>query len=594
MDNIFKNWQDVLNNFKNSIDKELEEIRKCKREVQALKSMIIEENFGGYYLRDEKRIIISAPEIIIGNVDKSGELFSTGSTIIIRGGNLNLEGVGTGGTVMTRATSIRHLAVDPGSDGKENVVSPLSEIVSQARSITIQSNKDSDLFSSSIEKASVGGITLHADTHLKIDASVKAEKKKEEISISLKNLESQKTSLKKLVDSYRNSFDSSLKDIQDLQQRHDKLMDKEDDLRSNIGDVFEINDQLNAKAGDIANLFFQYAENISRLAEISRQINILKKQKDEVVTGNEYKNKWNGTLISISGEAIDIVSKDGEGNLSEDTGTGVSINANKIGLSALEKDSSLKPMGEINLNAMNIGISALDAKNLKADEKGNLKTGEFPASGDVVIKSKNLILESLDYELKDSKTEEKGLTKEGKLSMRYEKVDVSTNDSEGKATGSISFNSKNIDLKSMDIDKEKGTDKNINPGSSMLLLSEKMFIGGKDKDNESKLVQTASEAIGIFAKTTFEIQQGDKKSILQMDGGKMALSGDKTEIFGKTTVNNTAEVKGELKAPKATIDNVEAKSSFKSPNISDGIAVGGGGGGSNLSAKLEKENLKKE
>ena len=46
-----------------------------------------------------------------------------------------------------------------------------------------------------------------------------------------------------------------------------------------------------------------------------------------------------------------------------------------------------------------------------------------------------------------------------------------------------------------------------------------------------------------------------------------------TEVDGSTKVSGDSEVKGEVKSPKATIDNIEAKSSLKSPNISDGIAI---------------------
>jgi hypothetical protein len=66
----------------------------------------------------------------------------------------------------------------------------------------------------------------------------------------------------------------------------------------------------------------------------------------------------------------------------------------------------------------------------------------------------------------------------------------------------------------------------------------------------------------------------------------LGLSSSGNTVYGAT------EVKAELKAPKATIDNVEAKSAFKSPNISDGMAVGGAGGGS-LSAKLKAEDAAK-
>ena len=49
-----------------------------------------------------------------------------------------------------------------------------------------------------------------------------------------------------------------------------------------------------------------------------------------------------------------------------------------------------------------------------------------------------------------------------------------------------------------------------------------------------------------------------------------------------------------IKAPKAVIDNIEAKSSFKSTNISDGIAVPGAAAGGSLSAKLKTEDAPKE
>ena len=46
-----------------------------------------------------------------------------------------------------------------------------------------------------------------------------------------------------------------------------------------------------------------------------------------------------------------------------------------------------------------------------------------------------------------------------------------------------------------------------------------------------------------------------------------------------------------MQAPKATIDHLEAKSSLKSPNISDGLAVGAPAGG-NVSTKLKVEEVK--
>ena len=59
-------------------------------------------------------------------------------------------------------------------------------------------------------------------------------------------------------------------------------------------------------------------------------------------------------------------------------------------------------------------------------------------------------------------------------------------------------------------------------------------------------------------------------------------------------VNDDHTVTFRIKAPKASIDNVEAKSSFKSPNISDGIAIPAPPSAAKLSAKLKTEEKKKK
>ena len=126
----------------------------------------------------------------------------------------------------------------------------------------------------------------------------------------------------------------------------------------------------------------------------------------------------------------------------------------------------------------------------------------------------------------------------------------------------------------------------------MLVVAEKMYVGAKDKSNKSKQLQAVSEEVGLFADKTLEAQQGEAKAVLQLAGGDAALSGSKTQVYGATTLNGKTEVKDELKAPKATIDNVEAKSSFMSSNISDGIPVPPPPSTAKLSAKLKEEELK--
>ena len=146
----------------------------------------------------------------------------------------------------------------------------------------------------------------------------------------------------------------------------------------------------------------------------------------------------------------------------------------------------------------------------------------------------------------------------------------------------------------MDLDQENRTDKALSTGSSMMLVSEKMFLGNKDKDTESKLLQLSSETIGTFAKETYELQQGEKKSVIQASEGRIALSGDQLELYGDTTLNSKTTFKSDITGPKAEFDSVTAKSQFKSPNISDGMAAGSASGGDSLKAKLDLEELTKK
>ena len=152
-DYIFSEWKKVLDKFQDSVSKDLEEIHKQKNEVQQMKADIFDRLDKGRYITDEERIVLSAPEIVIGNVDKSGMLKGSGK-IILRGSDIEVEGCGKAGAITQRAAVIRQKAVDPGIDGLENVVYPHSAIISQARSVTLESNDATDAFSE--EPATIG------------------------------------------------------------------------------------------------------------------------------------------------------------------------------------------------------------------------------------------------------------------------------------------------------------------------------------------------------------------------------------------------------------------------------------------------------
>ncbi len=280
----------------------------------------------------------------------------------------------------------------------------------------------------------------------------------------------------------------------------------------------------------------------------------------------------------------------------------VNITSKNVNIEAIDYEANDKAYTEkeltadskVSIVAKTVEVATTNPKSIERDDNGNITKGEYTAEGDVIFKSKNFTVESLDYEIADGKPKVKALTKDGKIAIRAEKTDVMAADAEGKATGSISLNAKAVSVKSMDVDKEKLTDSALAAGSTMTLVSEKMFLGAKSKDVKSKKLQAVSEEMGLFADKTFEAQQGDGKAVVQLADSKAALGGDETQIYGKTTINKDTEVKGEIKAPKATIDNLEAKTSLKTPNITDGTAMGGGGGGGSLSAKLKTEDAPEE
>ena len=258
------------------------------------------------------------------------------------------------------------------------------------------------------------------------------------------------------------------------------------------------------------------------------------------------------------------------------------------------QEKALTEDGRISVRAKTVEVSTENSANIEVDDTGQLTKANYTAEGDFILRSKTVTIESVDYDLENGEKKEKALTAESKVSVRAEKMDFAATDTEGKATGSINVNAKAVNVKTMDVDKDSKADSALADGSTMVLVSEKMFVGAKSKDVKSKKVQVVSEEVGAFADKTLEIQQDDGKALVQLEGGNLSASGSKTQLYGETTINDKTEVKGDFTAPKITGDDIKAKSHFKSSNIEDGMAVGAGGGGGSLSAKLQTEDAPEE
>ena len=584
MDYIFKDWQDRLSEFESSVKKDLVEIRKCKAEMQQMKLELASMK-KGRVISDNERLILSAPEIIIGHVDEGGMLKEgSASHIIVRGTQVDVHGIGQGGQVAMRAPSIRQIAEDPGSDGRERVVYSNSEVVSQARNITLQSNDVEGMFSDYPGSTGGSGILIHADQEVKIDASVSSEKKEERLSALISQLKARNGDLEKQAMQHKISFAQIIASMETLLAKRSLLLVDNETVRTSFEMIGDLNGQIDQMSLSLSEEVRSYADVLSLLAETSRQLKCLDEEKGKIKKGDAYKKNYTGAHVSIDGEHIELKSVDGDGNLRENEASGISLKANVVSVAALEADGSLKKEGKLNINTKNVEISTADNKDMKYDDQGELTSAMHATEGDVIIRSKNISLESLDYELADKELKEKALTKDGKISIRAEKTDLSAVNTEGKAAGSISLNAKDVSLKAMDTDKESHEDKEPAQGGKVQLLAENMFMGGKDK---SKQLQMVSEAISLAAANELKAQQGEEKAVFKLSDEKMAVTASEVSVKGKTAiegdtqikgdaevdgstkVSGDSEVKGEVKASKGTFDKLEAKASFKSRNIMD-------------------------
>ena len=632
MDYIIKDWEKKMSAFESSVEKDLKEIRKCKADIQQMRNEIQREKQGNYFVRDAQRIILSAPEIILGNVDPDGVLYDgAASKIVLRGTDVDLEASGHGGRVETRAASIRQIAEDPGSDGHEHVVGVLSEVVSQARQIVIQSDDATGAFSA-LPSSGGSGVCIHTDSQIEISATQTAESREKQLENRIKELETRKSQLKEQAADHKESFGDLIKEIEELMQKREELVKDDNAIRTKYNEMEEANAELELVTESLGEEARSYSAILAMLSETNRLLKCFKDEKSKIKKGDDFKKNATGCAVSILGERIGLASVDGEGNLRDTDGSGIAMTANRVSIAAIEADGKLKEKGQVRIQAKNvevttagtadatydkgeltkatyeaegdftlksknitiesvdyevadkkrkekqltadskiklraktIEVSTESSANVEVDDEGKLTKANYKAEGDIIVRSKTLTVASTDNDLENDETKEKALTAGGTITIRAEKMDLAATDTEGKATGSVSINAKDVSLKSMDTDKESHDDKALAAGGTMLIVSETMNVGAKSKDMKSKKVETMSEEISVAADKTLEHSQGDGKASVKLADGKATVEASKTQIGCDT------EVKGEVKAPKATIDKVQVNQSFKSPNITDGM-----------------------
>ena len=653
MDTEFADWKTALQNLQDSVEKDLDEIRKQKAEIQQIKHDIFNRLAEGKYIHDDHRIVLSAPEIIIGNVDSSGMLWSeNGSTITIRGNGVNLEGSGSAGYVKSRATNISQIAVDPGADGLEDVVRPGSSVVSLARNIVIQSNDAEGCFSQLPTSLVGSGVSIHSDGQMAIDASKSVEARGDAIANLLTVLNEQKSNLKSASSDRMSEVNSLTDDIKDLLEDMDDLTGGDEDIRSNIGDLLDLQKDYNDLIPSLVPAIEDCVKTFSALAEVNRKISCLEAEQDALNSEKDtFTENTTGASLSLTAEQISLASVDGDGNIRTNAEAAVNIQTGKVNIETMQADGSLIEDSYVNIHTANMDISTI-APTLS---EGSNTDGDYATDGHFSVNSKNVSFVAVDYNIADGEYTESSLTADSSFYVRMENINmhavdtegnstgnfnliadkmemtaadkdgnqtgsidikaldvfVSSKDKDGTATGALTMtakdmsllsvdkdgkalgqfvvNGKDVHVKAMDLD-DKGKDKNLAAGSNMVLAAENMFVGRTKSDTQSKTLTISSEKTGVYGKTTAEMQQGEAKAVVQLDGGNVAIGGSKTEFYGDNTLNGKTDFKGDVTAPKLSADNLEAKKSFKSKNMSDGVAVPGAASSAKISAKLKEDD----
>ena len=537
MDYIFEEWEKKLSNFESSVEKDLAEIRKCKAEMQQMKLDVVAELQKGRYVRDTQRLVLSAPEIIIGNVDRSGALFAGGSKVIVRGTQVGVEGAGEGGCLELRAPSIREIAEDPGTDGREHVVGSLSEVVSQARNIIIQSDDASGAFSAPTVPTGGSGVRIHADKTIDVHAAMTAESREERLSGLISETEKQKNFLKEQASAHKKSFTDLKKELQDLIEKRDKLAKDYDNVRTNYREIKGVSEEIEALSMSITEETYAYAEILSLLAETSRRLKCFKDEKSKIKKGDDFKKKPTGAAVNISGENINLLSVDGENNLRDNEDAGVLIDANRVGICSVDKDGALNKEGKVTVVAKNIEMATAGAADVESNDEGEQEKGTYTAEGDFKLKSKNITIEAVDYEVADKKYKEKQLTADSKIKLRAKTIEVSTEgsanvevDDKGKLTkanytseGDIIVRSKTLTVESTDNDIENGEakEKALTAGGKVAIRAEKMDLSATDTEGK------ATGSVSINAKAV---------SVKSMDVEKEKRTDDKLAAGSTMTI----------------------------------------------------------
>ena len=556
-------WEERLNNFKQALDKELQDIQQCKAELAEIQKEVQESLSGIRYIREEGRLVLSAPEIVIGDVDPLGVLGPRYSKVIIRGNEVKVEGTSR---ILNRAPEIHSLAEHPGRDGQESTLPYHSEIVQVARNVLVNGVSDAEVINPNRDMVSRPGVAITSRGSIDVNASVSCEYETQQLDQAIQALKNQKSQTDKQIADIEKEVKAASMEL-DLLLKLPDVNVSDTLVRVNYLDISELHEEYNQKVKRMCEKCMAYYSALATQADTNLRIAALEKQK-ETVKGRKanFEEQTTGSSIYLQSERIRLDTRDGDYHTRTNPEAGFFVNSSHISLTSYMDDWKTIEESYLYVGTQKATISTQNY-NYSDPQKGE---GEVVTEGEVNILSKTVRVQAVDADLKEFEPTEKALTPESQLTVRMEQTQVQATDTEGKATGLIDMNAKNLRLKSMDVDKESGEEKELSQGSQLQLLAESMFIGSTEEKQQTLLAQVAADRLKLFAKTENEWQLDEDKGLLRLKEGTATFSSKGLEFWGKTTFNDQAQFTV-VQVGDVKVDNIDVSKSSKTPHTSDGV-----------------------
>ena len=556
-------WEERLNNFKQALDKELQDIQQCKAELAEIQKEVQESLSGIRYIREEGRLVLSAPEIVIGDVDPLGVLGPRYSKVIIRGNEVKVEGTSR---ILNRAPEIHSLAEHPGRDGQESTLPYHSEIVQVARNVLVNGVSDAEVINPNRDMVSRPGVAITSRGSIDVNASVSCEYETQQLDQAIQALKNQKCQTDKQIADIEKEVKAASMEL-DLLLKLPDVNVSDTLVRVNYLDIGELHEEYNQKVKRMCEKCMTYYSALALQADNNLRLAALEKQKEAVKSRkSNFQEQSTGASIYLQSERIRLDTRDGDYHTRTNPEAGFFVNSSHISLTSYMDDWKTIEESYLYVGTQKATISTQNY-NYSDPQKGE---GEVVTEGEVNILSKTVRVQAVDADLKEFEPTEKALTPESQLTVRMEQTQVQATDTEGKATGLIDMNAKNLRLKSMDVDKESGEEKELSQGSQLQLLAESMFIGSTEDKQQTLLAQVAADRLKLFAKTENEWQLDEDKGLLRLKGGTATFSSKGLEFWGKTTFNDQAQFTV-VQVGDVKVDNIDVSKSSKTPHTSDGV-----------------------